>query len=440
MALRSRSLGSVLAVTALAVATACGGGSEGEGSQASSDWSLPAEDPTATITVVGIVDPVEEGMDDVIARFEEAHPTITVDYQFVPFDDLNSVLDSRIPNRNGDPDVYWADMPRIPATATRGYAEDLTDVFSEYSDSFDPAPLEAVSWEDSLWALPIANSSQLLYYNTDLLAQAGVEPPPADPEQRITWSRLKEDAAAAVDAGAQYGLLFGQFDRYYQLQPLPMSLGGSDGATGEDNLQPDITSPEWVEAFDFYGSLFADGVSPRGVPPEQTDALFLAGDAAYTVQGPWLLPNLVDSGVNWGVAPHPQFEGGEAVTPTGSWALAMNPFSDAKEASAVFMKWMAIDESSGYTTNRPDPELPAHVDKEAYFARPVFQAPQGQAAAAILDHETASTAVNRVPTVGFIEFEDILGRAFADIRNGTPAQQALDTAASELETAWAQYR
>ncbi|HYH32530.1 MAG TPA: sugar ABC transporter substrate-binding protein [Pseudonocardia sp.] len=438
MALRTRTAGAAVAATVLTLATACGGSDAP--AAGSSDWSLPAQDPTATITVVGIVDPVEEGMNDVIAAFEQEHPTITVDYQFVPFDDLNTVLDSRIPNKNGDPDVFWADMPRIPATAERGYAEDLTDVFGEFTDSFDPAPVEAVTWEDSIWALPIANSSQLLYYNADLLAQAGIAPPPADTANRITWEQLGEDAKAAVDAGAQYGMLFGQFDRYYQLQPLPMSLGGSAGATGERNLTPDITSPEWIRAFDWYGSIFAGGASPRGVPPEQTDPLFLSGAAAYTVQGPWLLPSLVDSGINWGVAPHPVFAGGEAVTPTGSWSLAMNPFSDAKEAAAIFMKWMAIDGGSGYTTHAPEPELPAHVDKEAYFAREVFQTPQGQQAAQILAYETANTAVNRVETVGYIEFEEILGRAFADIRNGTPAEEALRTAATELETAWAQYR
>jgi multiple sugar transport system substrate-binding protein len=426
MAQRSRAIGAVMAAATLTLA-ACGGAPE---DAPSSDWALPQQDPTATITVVGIVDPVEEGMNDVVARFEQAHPTIDVDYQFVPFDDLNSVLDSRIPNRNGDPDVYWADMPRIPATATRGYAEDLTRVFGGFSGSFDPAPWQAVTWEDSVWGLPIANSSQLLYYNADLLARAGVTPPPTDPAARITWEQLAQDAKAVVDAGAQYGLLFGQFDRYYQLQPLPMSLGGSNGATGGGNLTPDITSPQWVQAFDFYGRLFADGVSPRGVPAEQTDALFLAGQAAYTVQGPWLLPQLGESGINWGVAAHPWLAPGEAESPPG----------DAKEAAAVFMKWMAIDEGSGYTTHAPEPELPAHVDKQAYLARGVFQTPQGQQAAQILLHETANTAVNRVATVGYIEFEEIVGRAFADIRNGTPAEQALRTAQTELETAWAQYR
>jgi hypothetical protein len=30
----------------------------------------------------------------------------------------------------------------------------------------------------------------------------------------------------------------GQVDRYYQLEALPVSLGGSAGATGEGNLTP----------------------------------------------------------------------------------------------------------------------------------------------------------------------------------------------------------
>jgi ABC-type glycerol-3-phosphate transport system substrate-binding protein len=274
------------------------------------------------------------------------------------------------------------------------------------------------------------------------LAKAGVKPPSADPKSRITWEQLSADAAKAKGAGGtQYGLVFGQWDRYYQLQPLPMSLGGGNGAAPNDPLKPEVTTPQWVKAFDWYGKQFADGTSPRGIPTEQNDALFAAGKIAYMVEGPWLLPQLSKAKVDWGVAAHPMFAGGKPVTPTGSWSLALNPYSKNKPAAGVFLKWMAIDGGSGYTTNLPSPELPANVKgKAAYFARPVFATPEGKKAAAIIDYETANTAVNRVPTVGFIEFEDIIGRAFADIRNGTPAKTALDKAQADINTAWAKYR
>jgi ABC-type glycerol-3-phosphate transport system substrate-binding protein len=434
----TRLVGASLAAGVLFAVTACSSG----GTQAAEDdWAFPDSDPTATITLLGIHDPVDGNMQPVIDAFEEAHPTITVTYEDVPFDQLNSVLEAQISAKDGKPDVYWADMPRIAALEARGYTTDLTEQFEPHRDAWDTASYDGASVGDELHGVPIANSTQLLYYNKDLLDAAGVAYPSADPEGRITWEQIKEQAATVVAAGAPNGVVFGQTDRYYQLEALPVSLGGSPGATGEGNLTPDITSDAWVESMKYYGSLFAEGLSPRGVAVEQLDQMFLDGDTAFYVQGPWLLPALQASDVNWGVALHPTFAAGEPVTATGSWALAMNPFSENKEATAIFMKWMSVDDGAGYIKYREDAELPANIEgKDYYYSKDVFQSEEGKKAAEIIGHETSNTAVNRLSTVGYVEFEEILNRAFADIRNGTDAREALETASAELETAWTPYK
>jgi ABC-type glycerol-3-phosphate transport system substrate-binding protein len=410
-------------------------------STSSSGWSLPSTDPTATLKVLSILSLKEGHMQAVVDAFEKAHPTIKIQWQNVPFDALNSTLDARVANKGGDPDVYWADQPRISALAARGEAEDLTAVFGNTKSSFDPTAYDAGVYKEKLWALPIANSTQLLYYNRAFLKKAGLSEPSASVEQRMTWEQVAADAKKAKAAGAKYGFTFGQFDRYYQLEPLPVQLGGSVGATGDGNLTPDFTSEAWVKAFTWYGSLFADGTAPKGVTSEQSDPAFLAGQTAYTVEGPWLLPQLQGTKVNYGVAPQPVFEGGKPATPTGSWSLAMNPFSKQKEAAAVFLKWMAIDDGGGYIKYRSDPELAASpAGKKIYFAKSVFSSAEGKKAAQIIDYETSKTAVNRVSTIGYIEFETILNQSFADIRNGADPKSTLDKASSQLTTAWQKYK
>lgn len=429
-----------LVVSATVALTGCSKGGSA-GAAGGTDWTIPEEDPTATIQVLGILDPVQEHMQEVLDAFKKDHPTITVEYEYVPFDDLNSVLDARMANKDGNPDVFWADQPRTAALATRGYSADITKQFEPYFDAWDPAPKESSTFDGKLYGVPIANSSQLLYYNKDLLDAAGVAYPSADPENRDTFEDLLPNIQKVVDAGAENGFVFGQLDRYYQLEPLSVGLGGSAGASGDGNLTPDITSDAWVKALEFYGKLAADGLMPRGITADQTDAAFLAGDTAYQIQGPWLLPNLATSDINWGVAAHPQFADGEAVTPTGSWSLALSPFSDQQQAAAVFMKWMSVDGGGQYAVVRPDPELPASPEgKKVYFERDMFQSEEGKKAATIIDYETSKTAVPRLGTVGYVEFEEIIGRAYSDVRNGADAKGALEAASAELETAWAAYK
>lgn len=430
-------LGLTAGLAATAVLSACGNKDTGTGS----GWSIPSTDPTATITVLSILDPVKDNMQPVIDAFQKAHPNIKLTWQTVPFDSLNSTLDSRIANKAGDPDVYWADQPRVSALASRGAAEELTSAFGQYKDAFDPTPYESGLYEDKLFALPIANSTQLLFVNKDLLDKAGLAVPDPSVDKRMTWEVITADAAKAKAGGAKYGLMFNQYDRYYQLEPLPLSLGGSVGASGKGNLTPDFGSEQWVKAFAWYNKIHADGVSPRGLKPEQTSASFLAGECAYYINGPWMLPDVGKSKLNWAVAPHPYFEGGEAKTPTGSWSLAMNPFSKNKEAAAVFIKWMTVDDGGGYIKYRSNPELAASTEgKKIYFAKDVFASEQGKNAAAIIDHETSKTAVNRVATVGYIEFETIMNQTFADIRNGADAKTSLDKATTSLKTAWQKYQ
>ncbi len=190
----------------------------------------------------------------------------------------------------------------------------------------------------------------------------------------------------------------------------------------------------------YYGSLFADGVAPRGVTDNDSD--FLAGKTAFLVEGNWMLDRLAaQSQVDWGVAPHPVWAGGKDVTPTGGWDLSLSPFSAQKEAAAIFMKWMTVDDGGNYSRYRPAPELPANIEGlKTYLEKPLFQTAEGKNAASIITYQSDNTGFPRLQTVGYLEFESIMGQTFSDIANGANAKTALDAATTSLTTAWAKYK
>ncbi|WP_111720479.1 sugar ABC transporter substrate-binding protein [Homoserinimonas sp. OAct 916] len=436
-----KSIPLTIVAAAGAVSLLLSGCSAQSGESSGEAWTIPTEDPTATISFVGINDPVKQNINEIIAAFEDEHPTITVKYEYVPFNDLNTVVDSRVSNKQGSPDLFYVDQPRVAALAQRGYLEDLTPQFSTYNDLFFPAAVEADSYNDKIYAVPMGSSTTVLFYNKELLAAAGI-PAPA-PDERLTWEQIKEYGAKAQAAGAEYGLLLQQPDRYYQLQSMPEALGGGSGITGTDMLTPALDNKGWLEAMEFYQSLFADGVVPQGVNSEQTDAAFASGKAAFEVATTDLVGVLDGSSVDWGASLQPTFKGAEAYSGTGGFAVGMNPFSKNKEAAAIFLQWMLVDGAdgvTGYAKYRPGGVLPPQRKAlDFYLTQPDFTTPSGKEVAQVIKEQT-DTALPRPATVGYLEFEEITGRMFSDISNGTDSATALKTAERELDTAWAKYK
>jgi len=105
------------------------------------------------------------------------------------------------------------------------------------------------------------------------------------------------------------------------------------------------------------------------------------------------------------------------------------------------MKWLAVDNGSGYIRYRSNPEFAANVKgKQLYYQKPVFKSPAGKDAEKIIDYQTEHTAVGRVKTIGYIEFETIIEKAYSDIRNGADPTKTLQSASAQLKTAWAKYK
>ncbi len=383
------------------------------------------------LTFVGPEAP--ESMEPVIAAFEALNADIDVQYESVPFNDLNSIIQTRVGAGDSDPDVFTADQPRIAALVDRGLLLDITDQVGDIDDVVIASSIEASTVDERLYALPISTSTQLLYYNTGLLEAADIAPPSIDPADRLTWEQVRADAEAAQAAGAEFGLMWDQVNRYYQLQPLAESAGGGSGV-GPGELDLDITNDGWVKAMSFYGAVFADGLAARGVPPEQTPDLFANGQVAYFVGGPWWLPSFDGAeGLEFGVAPHPYFEGGAEVTPTGAWSWGVSASSDNPEEALEFIRFAALDPEGALATAQGFPLPPANLSTfETYYSENQLVEGVGD----LISYELANTSRIRPRTRGYVEFEEFMGQAFEDIRNGSDPATALQSAQDLIEQAW----
>lgn len=377
---------------------------------------------------------------DVVKGFEAAYPTIKINYESVPFAQLNDVLQTRLGSGDTNLDVYTVDQPRVAALVHRNFLMEVQNV-GDVNQALTPASIEASGMDSKLYSLPISNSTQLLYYNADLLKKAEITPPSTDPAQRWTWEQTVTAAKKAQAAGAKWGLMFEQVDRYYQLQPLFESAGGGSGLSGDQLLTPDITNAGWIKGASFYAQLFNDKVAARGIPPDQITPLFSNGQLAFFIAGPWQLDTFENTkSLNFGVGAHPYFEGGKPVTPTGSWSWGINPKSTHADAARKLLTYASLNASGCSKANSLKgviAGMPANTQSLSdYFTSTIFQPDNVKGASDLIKYELQHTAVIRPRTIGYIQFEDIIGTALADIRNGTDVKQRLQKASDDLKAAF----
>jgi multiple sugar transport system substrate-binding protein len=330
----------------------------------------------------------------------------------------------------------------------RNWLLPLDDAFTpeEKADWLDSA-LKAGTYQGKLISAPVSTSTQLLFYNKDLLDKAGVTPPGKD--DRLTYEQVAEMAKKVVEAnnpssGAQevWGFSWEQTNRIYQLGQMPASLGGK--MIGDDGFTVDgvINSPEWVQSFTLYQKTFTEWkLGPQGDTVTVGD-LFKAGKMGMMVAGPWNIPQLVTANPSfkWGVSRTPYMDGGKPATPTGSWHIGINPNSKNIDAAKVFVHYITTGKGAEAWWRKGSGDFPAQKSVLKLFATDAQFDKEPMSFMRTASDEATVNPVPRALTPGYLEYEQILQNIFQDIRQGADVKKSLDTAVERITTEMKKYQ
>ena len=129
-------------------------------------------------------------VDALIEQFEAENPGITVEQQTFPYDAFQQQVAAAVPAGEG-PDIVNLFYGWLPAWADAGYLVPLPEA------TFDPATIEsdfiptvqAARYEDAYWGLPTAVRNLALFYNQDMLEEAGITEPPATWDEFVSVAR-----------------------------------------------------------------------------------------------------------------------------------------------------------------------------------------------------------------------------------------------------------
>jgi multiple sugar transport system substrate-binding protein len=298
-------------------------------------------------------------------RFEQEHPRIRVRDEALPAstDEQHQFYAVNLESGSRDFDVLALDVIWVPEFARAGWLRDLTHLFAPgEQEAFFPGPIQAVTYDSRLYAIPWYIDAGVLYVRTDLLKKHNKRVPK-------TWQELVVTAQEIVkrEPGI-YGYLW-QGKQYEGLVCNVLEFIWSNGGEVLRDGKPVIDGRENREALGFMRDLIARyGITPPLVTTaieEPTRQLFGSGRVLFMRNWPyaWSIFNSGTSPVRGkvGLSPLPAFAGHESVSTLGGWQLGVNAFSlhpEAGEKLVLFLTSPAAQKelarTVGYKPSRKD--------------------------------------------------------------------------------------
>jgi raffinose/stachyose/melibiose transport system substrate-binding protein len=285
----------------------------------------------------------------IIDPFEAAHPNIRIEIQNVGASELDTVMRAQLAAGSG-PDIFNTNGPAYAQFyAEAGHALNL-DPYSELYDwenKILPFAYSVSQFDGSLYSLPGSYEGLRLWYNVDLFAENGWQPPTTYQEMLDLCAAIHAAGLICFASGAGDAVGYWSFWTSYMFSA---GLGPElyyDVATGNVpwtdervanavQLLKNIWDPGYITDKEISTVSYADSW-----------VLFASGQAAMRMDGSWGF-SFVDRYVEdfeYAVVPLPGWvEGVETVAPVGiGESIVINAATEHPDEAAIVFDWMVSD-------------------------------------------------------------------------------------------------
>jgi len=390
---------------------------------------ISAKEITTLRIVRHIFEPVNELDREVIKEYEALHPDVKIEYMTVPFDQFRITLLSSFAAGTA-PDIMHPDYPWIPEFASKGLLDPApADVVKDVRENLAPIAESAASYQGTIYGYYPKVGTQMLFYNVDLVKEAGLDPDPRAME--VTWEEFVPIAQALTKRDAsgnitQAGIVF---RKGYELTSNYANFLWSNGGDffTKDFKKVRFNEPAGVEALQYMYDLywkykvgdpnFLEFFEAFTTDKAATTMFFSAGIERFKRANPDL---------NFHVALSPRGKSNPAAI-VGAFVWTVASTSPNKKLAWDFVKFRNNEE---------------HMLKEALVTHFIPSRKSLWTHPKILNDKyfpqlarIAEYARRRPATVHWAETREILGR-YLDrviITNELTPKEALDRAAKEVE-------
>ena len=244
-------------------------------------------------------------------KFEEENPDIKIEFMHIPqnyFQKIHLLFAS-----NTAPDVIFINNHYLPIYANAGLWEPL-----QAGRVFYTKALKALSWGNTLYAIPRDISNLVIFYNKDIFDKNQIPYPTKD----WNFGQFLETAQKLTNNGV-YGISFEEDSLFYL--PYLMSEGG--GILSDDLSRIIIEDKQSQKGLNFYADLRKKyHVAPlkEEIASATMAQMFLQGKIAMHLSGRWLVPKYrEEADFEWDVISFPNGDAGSIVPlDTSGWAIS----------------------------------------------------------------------------------------------------------------------
>lgn len=356
-----------------------------------------------------------------LARFEAEHPGVEVRGRLIGWEETLTKLATA--TRSGAvPDVAFVGSAWVAdLNVDRAFHAFSPDELARIgaSDRFHAAPwATGVAATGEVIGIPWLVDTRLLFYRTDILEQAGVDPT----RDLADWASFERSLERLEASGvARPWAVPGRNDWHVVHNALAWIWAAGGSPVGEDGTST-LSSPETLRGLSELQRLvvrYGDDAA-LALDAETLRWDLVSGKIAMTINGPWLGQLLDDNLPDgaWGAVPLPAGPRGTATLVGGSH-LAVNAGTPHPQAAIDLVAFLSQPASQSRMAEHIG-MLPARVDA-------TLAGPQAAATRAAL---ATAEPFRRVP--GWMEIEHTLQRSFSSM--WASAEQGAPLTDEELHT------
>lgn len=306
-------------------------------------------------------------MDEIINAYNSAGPDMQVQPIMLVWDDYYTKLQTAVAAGKG-PDIGVSHASKLPELVDQGAVIAIDDYLSEagidLSAIYSENSINSVTFDGSVYAIPLDTHAEILYFNKDILEEAGVA---LNADGQLTISNADEFKAiltqikAVLPEGSSALALTNAGDDPYRVWWATYYQMGGTALLNEDGTEVTLDKEVAVQAAEFVKSLYDEGFIAEGIDDHQ--AFFQSGKAGILFGGTWATGAFEQTeGLNFGAQSFPKLFETDAC-----WAdshTLIIPFSKERteEETLAAVKFIVSVSSEGGATWAKSGQIPSNTE------------------------------------------------------------------------------